>query len=269
MDDRVISKDGTPIAYVREGSGPAVVLVTGGLDDGSENAPLVPELSGRFTVVNYARRGRGNSGDTLPYALEREIEDLDALIAMAGGSADLYGVSSGGALVLEAAAAGLPIDRIAMYEVPYSVGDEASRWWSGYVDELRRVLAEDGGGAGVELFMRFTGASDDVVAQAKGAPYWPALEAIGHTLAYDAACLGDDGQPPVDRLATISQPAFVATGRTPEDTTMSSLPPGFFDAAADAIVAALPNAERVVIEGQGHVVDPKALAPILERFFGA
>jgi hypothetical protein len=269
MNERVTSRDGTPIAFAREGSGPAVVLVTGGLDDGSENAPLVPELAGEFTVLNYARRGRGWSGDTLPYALEREIEDLDALIAVAGGSAHLYGVSSGGALVLEAAAAGLAVDRIAMYEVPYSVGEDASRWWSGYVDELRRVLAADGGGAGVELFMRFTGASEETVAEAKAAPYWPGLEAIGHTLAYDAACLGDDGRPPAERLATISQPALVATGRASTEATMASLAPGFFDAAADAIVAALPNAERVAIEGQGHVVDPKALAPLLGRFFGA
>jgi pimeloyl-ACP methyl ester carboxylesterase len=112
------SKDGTDIAYERMGSGPAVILVGGGLDDGAENAPLAPELAEQFTVYNYARRGRGESGDTLPYAVAREIEDLDALIAEAGGSAHLYGVSSGGALALEAAAAGLAVDGIALYEVP-------------------------------------------------------------------------------------------------------------------------------------------------------
>jgi pimeloyl-ACP methyl ester carboxylesterase len=112
---RVTSKDGTSIAYHRQGDGPAVIMVGGGLDDGSENAPLVPELARRFTVYNYARRGRGDSGDTRPYALEREIEDLQVLIAEAGGSAHLYGVSSGGALAMEAAAAGLAVDRLAVY----------------------------------------------------------------------------------------------------------------------------------------------------------
>ena len=106
MAFRVTSNDGTTIAYDRKGSGPAVVLVGGALDDGAENASLVPALAEHFTVYNYARRGRGASGFTEPYAVEREIEDLDALIAEAGGSAHLFGASSGGALALEAAAAG-------------------------------------------------------------------------------------------------------------------------------------------------------------------
>src|SRR5918994_5056994 len=124
---RVTSNDGTSIAYDRKGTGPAVILVGGGLDDGSENAPLVPGLAEHFTVYNYARRGRGDSGDTLPYALEREIEDLEALIADAGGSAHLYGVSSGGALALEAAAAGIAVRRLAVYEVPYMTTDDAAQ----------------------------------------------------------------------------------------------------------------------------------------------
>src|ERR1044072_1477763 len=106
---RVTSKDGTPIAYDRLGSGPVVILVGGGLDDGSENAPLAAELAASFTVVNYSRRGRADSGDTQPYAVERELEDLEALIAEAGGSAHIYGVSSGAMFALEAAAAGLSI----------------------------------------------------------------------------------------------------------------------------------------------------------------
>ena len=117
--DRVTSKDGTSIAYHRQGGGPAVILVGGGLDDGSENAPLVPELASQFTVVNYARRGRGASTDTQPYAVAREIEDVQALIAAVGGRAHVYGASSGGALALEAAAAGLDTDRLVIYEVPY------------------------------------------------------------------------------------------------------------------------------------------------------
>lgn len=127
MPCRVTSDDGTTIADDRQGSGPAVVLVGGALDDGAENASLVPALAEHFTVYNYARRGRGASGFTEPYAAEREIEDLDASIAEAGGSAHGFGASSGGALALEAAAAGSAIDTIAVWEVPYAVGDEVSR----------------------------------------------------------------------------------------------------------------------------------------------
>ena len=142
MAFRVTSNDGTTIAYDRKGSGPAVVLVGGGLDDGAENAPLVPALAEHFTVYNYARRGRGASGFTEPYAVEREIEDLDALIAEAGGSAHLFGASSGGALALEAAAAGSAIDTIAVWEVPYAVGDDIRPRFEEYIADTRRAFGD-------------------------------------------------------------------------------------------------------------------------------
>jgi pimeloyl-ACP methyl ester carboxylesterase len=262
--NRVTSKDGTSIAYERMGRGPAVILVGGGLDDGSENAPLAPELAEHFTVYNYARRGRGDSGDTLPYAVEREIEDIEALIAQAGASAHLYGVSTGGALALEAAAAGLAIDKLAVYEVPYNVADDWPQRWREYVERLGTVLAEGRRGDALELFMRLAGSSDEDVAGARSSPYWPGMEAIAHTLAYDAACLGD-GHPPTARLAKVTQPTLVATG--------GAHPPGAaswvlaLDQAADAMAASIPQAQRRTIDGQGHVVDPKALAPVLDRFF--
>ena len=261
---RVTSKDGTTIAYDRQGSGPPVVLVGGGLVDPVtnrpgrwENAPLAAELAERFTVYNYDRRGRGDSGDAQPYALEREVEDLQALVAEAGGSAHLYGVSSGGALVLEAVAAAVAADRLAVYEVPYSVADDALRRWQEYVEQLHRALAEGRRGDAVELFMRVAGAPEEDVEGAKGSPIWPGLEAVAHTLAYDAACLGD-GRPPVARLASITRPTLVATGGGDE----------LFERAADAVAAAVPGARRATLAGQGHLVDPKALAPLLQRFFG-
>jgi Alpha/beta hydrolase family len=265
---QVTSKDGTPIAYDRQGDGPAVILVGGGLDDGSENAPLVPALAGRFTVYNYARRGRGGSGDTRPYALEREIEDLQALLAEAGGSAHLYGVSSGGALAIEATAAGLPVDRLGVYEVPYLVADDMARRWRRYVEELGAVLAEDRRGDALELFMRLAGSSEEEIAGARSSPFWPSLEAIAHTLAYDAACVGD-GRPPTDRLATITRPTLVLTGGVSPDAQvgMGGLPADLFDRAADAIAASVPRAERLTLAGQGHVADPKVVVPVLERFF--
>jgi pimeloyl-ACP methyl ester carboxylesterase len=262
---RVTSKDGTSIAYDRAGDGPPVILVGGGLVDPAtgragrwENAPLAAELAAWFTVYNYDRRGRADSGDTLPYAVERELEDLGALVAEAGGSAHLYGVSSGGALALEAAAAGLPVDRIGVYEVPYFVGEEAAAPWRRYVEQLEAALAADRRGEAVELFMRVAGSSEEDVAGARSSPLWPGLEAIAHTLAYDAACLGD-GQPPRARLATITQPTLVATGGGDQ----------FFDHAADAIAAAVPRARRLTLEGQAHVADPKTVAPVLERFLTA
>jgi alpha-beta hydrolase superfamily lysophospholipase len=260
----VTSKDGTSIAYQRMGSGPAVILVGGGLDDGSENAPLVPELAERFTVLNYARRGRADSGDTPPYAVEREIEDIDALIAEAGGSAHLYGVSSGGVLALEATAAGLAVDRLAVYEVPYNVAGDWPLRWAEYRRRLEALLAEDRRGDALELFMRLAETPEPAIASARTAPFWPAMEAIAPTLAYDAACLGD-GQPPTDRLATIAQPVLVATGGAHEPDAaewVRALGP-----AADAIAATIPRAQRLTIEGQGHVTDPKVVAPLLERFF--
>ena len=250
------SKDGTPIAYERQGAGPAIVLFGGGLDDGSENAPLASELASRFTVFNFARRGRGQSGDSQPYAMERELEDLDALIAEAGGSAHLYGVSSGGMFALEAAAAGLGIDRLGVYDLPYDTAPGAADRNEAYREELGRMLAEGRRGDAVALFMRLAGSSEDDIAGARSSPYWPGVESLAHTLAYDATLYGP---PPVDRLTTITQPTLVVTGQTAD----------FFEDAADAVTAALPDPERVVLEGQGHVADPEVVASLLGRFLEA
>jgi pimeloyl-ACP methyl ester carboxylesterase len=262
---RVISKDGTSISYGRSGHGPVVILVGGGLDDGSENVPLASALSERFTVYNFARRGRGESSDTTPYDVAREIEDIDALIAEAGGTAHLYGVSTGGALALEAAAAGSSIGRIGVYEVPYNATDDDwPQQWRKYAEELRAVLADGRRGDAVELFLRVTGASDTDVAGLRNSPYWSDIEALAHTLAYDAAVLGD-GRPPRARLSIVTQPTLVMTG--------DDRPAGAakwimaLDDAADVIAASLPHADRVTLENQGHVADPKAVVPALERFF--
>jgi pimeloyl-ACP methyl ester carboxylesterase len=254
--NRVTSNDGTSIAYDRQGHGPAVIFVGGGLDDGSENAPLASELATRFTIYNYARRGRGHSGDTPPpYAVEREIEDIAALIAAAGGSAHVYGVSSGGMFALEAAAAGLPIDKLAVYEVPYDIAEDAPQRYRQYRARLAAALAAGRRGDAVELFMGLAGASEDDIAGARNSPYWPGLEALAHTLAYDAACYGP---PPTARLATITRPTLVLTGGGDD----------FFELAADAVAGSIPRAERRTIADQGHVADPKAIASVLERFFG-
>lgn len=262
---RVTSKDGASITYSRSGHGPVVVLVGGGLDDGSENLPLASALSERFTVYNYARRGRGGSSDPSPYEVAREIDDIDALIGEAGGTAHLYGVSTGGALALEAAAAGSSIGRIGVYEVPYNATDDDwPQHWRKYADELRAVLADGRRGDAVELFLRVTGASDADVVGVQNSPYWSEMEALAHTLAYDAAVLGD-GRPSRARFSTVTQPTLVITG--------DDRPAGAakwimaLDDAADVIAASLQHADRVTLEGQGHVADPEAVVPVLERFF--
>jgi pimeloyl-ACP methyl ester carboxylesterase len=259
-----MSRDGTAIAYERLGSGPALILVGGGLDDGSENAPLARELADRFTVCNYARRGRGESGDAPTYAVEREIEDIEALIAAGGGSAYVYGVSTGGALALQAAAAGIGIDGLAVYEVPYDVAGDWPERWRAYTGTLEALLAQGRRGDALELFMRLAGSSEPEIAFARSSPFWPGLEALAHTLAYDAACLGD-GRPPGGLLAKITQPTLVLTGgaRAPDAPRWIRA----LDAAADAIAAAIPDARRQTVEGQSHVAEPRAIAPVLVRFF--
>jgi len=252
----VRSKDGTSIAFDRVGAGPAVILVTGALDDGSENAPLATELAPAFTVFNYARRGRGDSGDDPVYAVEREVEDIDALIMEAGGSAHLYGVSSGGMFAIEAAAAGLAVDRLAVYDVPYDVADGATDRNDAYRKQLRSATSEGRHGDAVELFMRLAGSTDDEIAGARRSSFWPGLEVLALTLAYDAELYGP---PPIGRLATVRQPTLVISGGDRF----------FFGPAGDAVAASVPNAERLVLENQGHVADPTVVAPVLRRFFGA
>jgi pimeloyl-ACP methyl ester carboxylesterase len=261
----VTSRDGTAIAFERRGDGPAVILVGGGFDDGAENAPLAAALAGEFTVYNYSRRGRGKSGDTQPYALAREIEDVAALIALAGGSAHVHGVSSGGALVLEAAAAGVAFDHIAVYEIPWNMADDWPRRWGDYVARLHAALARQSRGEAVELFLRVAGSADDGIASLQRSPYWAGMRELAHTLAYDAACLGD-GRPPAERLARITRPTLVATGADHAPASPEWV--RALDAAADEVAARIPRARRRRLAGESHVVNAETFAPVLAHFFG-
>lgn len=264
---QVISADGTAISYdVLSHDGPAMVLVGGGLDDSTENVPLGKWLAGTFTVVNYRRRGRGDSGDTQPYAVQREIEDLAAVIEAAGGRAHVFAASSGGALALAAAAAGLPIDRIAAHEVPYQVGEDLVAAWRAYTRDLTDSLDVGNRDEALRLFMRLAGSSDEDITAAEAAPVWPALVALAPTLRYDAACIGD-GPPPVDQLAKVTQPVLLTTGAT-MDPHSAGLAFDFFSTAAEAAVACLPNGRHATIEVSGHVADPEILGPILADFYG-
>ena len=264
---QVRSKDGTAIACTCGGDGPAVVLVGGGLDDGSEGATLIPTLGETFSVATYARRGRGDSGDTAPYSLRRELEDLAAVVDGLGGRAHAFGASSGGALVLEAAAAGLPLDRVAVWEVPYAVGGEAVAGWQRYSADLGEALARNDRDRALELFMQLAGSPREMVAQVKASEHWPVLRELAPTLAYDAACLGD-GPPPAERLGSILQPTLVLTGPGGEEA-MQGMAADFMGNAADAIVAAMHAAARRRLTAGGHMVDAAILGPVLAGWFAS
>jgi pimeloyl-ACP methyl ester carboxylesterase len=253
------SKDGTIIAFDRMGEGSPVILVSGGSTDRSSNTPLATLLATDFTVLNYDRRGRGPSGDTPPYAVQREVEDIDAVIAAAGGSTHVYGTSSGAALALEAAASGLPITRLALWEPPFIL-DEASRPPADQVEQYDRMIAEDRRGDAVEYFMtKVVGMPAEFVAGARSAPWWSGTEALAHTLAYDATVMGDYSLPS-ERAASVTVPTIVIAGG-------ADFP--FMRETAEALAKAIPNGQLRTLDGQGHDVDPTVLAPALKEFFAA
>ncbi len=188
----VSSADGTAIAYECVGNGPTLILVDGafGFRKFSSSPELARLLTPTCRVYAYDRRRRGESGDTQPFSLDREIEDIDALISEAGGSASLYGISSGGALALEAAAKlGDRVEKLAVYEIPYDSTDAGIRAYHEYRTSLTQLLAEGRHGDAVELFMRFVGASDEGVQGMRQSPVWSTFESVAPTLPYDAAAL--------------------------------------------------------------------------------
>ena len=258
----VTSQDGTTLAYDQIGQGPVIILVVGALCTRSTPGAvdLAQRLSSKFTVINYDRRGRGDSGDTNPYSIGREVEDLAALIEAAGEHAHLYGHSSGGALVLEAALLlGERVGRLALYEVPYNDDPSVQPAWQAYLADLRPLLAAGRRGDAVARFMRQVGTPDEQIAGMRRAPFWPALEAIAPTMAYDhAALLGPYGTVPTDRVAGLDHPTLLISGG-------ASYP--FMRETALTLAAAMPNASALVLEGQTHEIDPAVLTPVLSHFF--
>jgi pimeloyl-ACP methyl ester carboxylesterase len=259
----VTSKDGTTIAFDQWGEGPVVILVDGALqyrafDQGM--VQLAELLAPHFAVIHYDRRGRGDSTDTQPYALEREIEDIEALLDETGGEAFLYGISSGAALAMEAAIA-LPnkVKKLAMYEVPYNDDEAAQQTWGEYVNQLRKLLDEGRNGDAVGLFMMLVGASAEDVEGIKQTPMWPMWESIAPTLAYDhIAALGEAASVPTERAARVAVPTLVMDGR-------ESFP--FMHVTATKLANSIPNAQHRTLEGQTHEVAAEALAPVLIEFF--
>jgi len=257
--ETVTSRDGTTIAFDRLGSGPPVVLVCGGSVDRMADAALAQELASDFTVFNYDRRGRGDSGDTLPYAIEREVEDIEAVIGAAGGSAFLWGSSSGAVLALIAAESGVPVTKLALWEPPF-VPEGIPRPPEDQVSQYETMIAEGRRGDAVEYFMtKVIGMPSEVVAGARTQPWWAATEARANTLAYDARIMGDYSIPK-DLATSVKVPTMVIAGG-------ADIP--WMRQTAETLADALPDGEVRILGGQGHDVDPRVLAPALREFFNA
>ncbi|MDF5754654.1 alpha/beta hydrolase [Spongiactinospora sp. TRM90649] len=256
----VTSADGTRIAYDRYGSGPALILVNGAFT-GREHpvlAGVAAALAPWFTVVNYDRRGRGDSGDTLPYAVQREVEDLAALIAEVGGTAMVFGGSSGGALALTAALCDPAITRVAVWEPPYHVDASAPYLPDDFAARLTALVDEGRPADAVEVFMvRAAEVPAEAVAAMRGEPFWAAAEAIARTLAYEAAVLGPGNALP-GGLAAVRQPTLVLNGAESA---------AWMTSAGRAVAALIPGASHRVLPGQAHNVSAEALAPELLEFF--
>lgn len=255
--DTILSRDGTPIAYRRRGDGPPVILVGGALATADTEGPLARLLAPRFQVVTYDRRGRGASGDGARYAVEREIEDLAALAAVTGGSPSVFGVGTGGALALEAQAAGLGAARLAVYEPPYTPGPAGLLLKADRTARLHRLLSAGDRGGAVELFLTVTGVPADLVARMRRAPLWRTLESVAHTLAYDDAVLGD-GSVPAARFAPVRARTLVVCGGAGPATAWT---------ATRQLADALPRGRHRTLTGQTGEPAPQVVAPVLAEFF--
>jgi pimeloyl-ACP methyl ester carboxylesterase len=259
------SKDGTRIAYERFGSGPPVILI-GGAGNTRQFPPIcaVPMaelLAPRFTAVAFDRRGRGDSSNTLPYAVAREVEDVAALIEAVGGPVRLFGHSSGGALVLQAAMAGLPIAAAAVYEVPYSMDAAAVAEGRAYAHELDGLLEGGKLGEAAASYLAMTGMPPEMIDELKQSPMWPAMEQMAPTLAYDIKVVHEGGGDyvPVAQIASIRVPLMAMAGGESPD---------WMKAAARSIADAAPAGTYREFAGADHMVDEAVVAPVLMDFFG-
>jgi pimeloyl-ACP methyl ester carboxylesterase len=267
--ERCISRDGTSLAFERIGQGAPVILVDGALcHRGLGPMPALAALLARdFSVFHYDRRGRGDSGDTLPHALERELDDLQALIDVAGGSAYVFGISSGAALALRAAASGMAIRKLAVFEAPFVIDHSRPPIPDDYLPRIERALAEGKRGDVVKIFL---GEGVRVPApflwMMRMMPVWSQLTAVAHTLPYDIALLGEtrsgDALPRawVDALAAIRMPTLVLGG---------GKSPAWMLHAVDAVAKGIADAKQLTLKGQTHQVSEKVLAPVLRAFFAS
>jgi pimeloyl-ACP methyl ester carboxylesterase len=247
----VTSQDGTRIAYEQDGSGPPLIVVdaAGHFRANSQAAELADLLARNFTIVRYDRRGRGASTDTPPYAPAREVEDLAALIATAGEPVALYGYSSGCLLALHAAAAGLPVRRLALLEPPLEPAAPTPEQRA-FTDRLRRLS----GAEALEHFLTTIGVPAEVLAGMRGTTHWQAMASVAHTLAYDSQ-LSEATDADLLRRATVPALVIDSAASTDDLTGMAATAAGL-----------LPDATHRSLPGEWHGIPARALAPVLTEF---
>jgi pimeloyl-ACP methyl ester carboxylesterase len=257
-----MSKDGTTIAYDKIGTGPPLILVDGATVMRAYDVPYANALAPHFTVMTYDRRGRGDSSDTLPYAVEREIEDLNAVITEAGGQANVIGFSSGAVLALRAAAAGADIRKLALYEAPFLVDASRPPMPDDYVEHLDALVSDGRRGDAFAYFLTTAvGMPAELVEPMRGEAFWPGSESVAHTIAYDGRIMGNtmSGRPlPPEPWTSVTVPTLVMTGGNS---------PEMMHSGARALLHFLPNGEIRTLPGQDHGPTPEALTPELVRFF--
>ena len=262
--EKVRSKDGTEIAYDRRGTGPALVLAGGAWNDRMTPVELAKMLASEFSVYTYDRRGRGDSGFTEPYSVEREIEDLEAVIEAAGGSAYAFGHSSGGALALEATAAGAPISKLAVYEIPYITDTTRPPLPEDYIQRLEELIAADRRREVFEYFMTVAvGMPPEMVQPMLYSPMIDSMVSLAHTIPYDGRIMlrgSMNGEPlPTRWRDTVTVPALVMDGGNS---------PAWIRNSARSLTGVLPDVQYRTLEGQDHGASPEAVAPALASFFG-
>jgi pimeloyl-ACP methyl ester carboxylesterase len=259
---KLFSKDGTVIAFDRIGGGSPVILVDGALCYRAlgPSRPLAKLLAQHFTVFTYDRRGRGDSGDTAPYAVEREIEDIEALVNEAGGAAFIWGISSGAVLALEATNRITGIKKVAVYEAPFIVDDSHPATEDGWV-RIKHAVAANHRNDAVKFFLKLVGLPGFFIALMRLMPAWSKLKAVAHTIPYDGAIVEDNqrGKPlPDNRWTCVTVPTLVMDG---------GKSPGWIRRANRSLANVLPNAKHCTLEGQTHMVKAEAHAPTLVEFF--
>ncbi|MER6677665.1 alpha/beta hydrolase [Streptomyces sp. NPDC000983] len=258
---KVFSADGTAIACERTGSGPAVVLVGGAFMTRGDSAALAGELAEHFTVITYDRRGRGDSGDSPAYDVQREVEDLDAVIGLAGGQAMVFGMSSGAVLALEAVARGSAVTRLALYEPPFITDDSRPPLPADYVARLTELVQQGADGDAVAYFMTAAvGMPAEAVDGMRRAPFWSGMEATARTLPYDGQVMGEtmSGRPlPTDRWQSVTVPVLVASGDAGAPHMLTG---------ARELAALADNFTLHVFPGQEHNIGPELLVPVLTGF---
>lgn len=260
----VTSRDGTTIGYDRKGQGRAIIFVAGATQYRAvdQATPAMADgLADRFTIINFDRRGRGESTDTAPYAVQREIEDIEALIDAVGGKAGLYGMSSGAVLALEAGVA-LPgkITGVLIYEPPIDPEQSSASAWAQHAEMAALSVKGDAAGM-MATFMTAIGMPSEALEGFRQSPAWPAFAAVGLTIEHDYRVMAEatDGDRPPARWQDIEVPVLVVNGD-------ASYP--FIEAGAAWVAAAVSGARRKVLAGQSHEFDPKVLGPVLGEFFG-